>query len=194
MSCIRLCAIQAIRGVFAALRASIKAERGRIGELHRRNQFTDMEMKRARLTKSAAMPAALIAPCGMNCRLCRAYVKDKNGCPGCQGDDSSKSRSRSACRIKNCRKIVRVRTKYCFQCDSYPCDRLSHLNSRYRTKYGMSMIQNLDAIRSLGIRRFIENEKKRWSCPECGELLCVHKPQCIHCQHVWRRKYARSID
>ena len=26
----------------------------------------------------------------MNCRLCRAYGREKNACPGCRGDDSLK--------------------------------------------------------------------------------------------------------
>lgn len=143
-------------------------------------------MKRKQSIKTNAIPTTLIAPCGMNCRLCRAYVRDKNACPGCRGGDSSKSKSCIACQIKNCEKIVSGRIKYCFGCDSFPCARLNHLDKRYRTKYGMSMIENLHTVRSLGIRRFIENEKKKWACPECGGLLCVHKSECIYCQHVWR--------
>jgi hypothetical protein len=81
---------------------------------------------------------------------------------------------------------VNSETKYCFLCDSFPCVRLKHLDNRYRTKYGMSMIGNLENIRKFGIRHFIKTEKERWSCPECGEILCVHKPQCLYCQHTWR--------
>ena len=36
--------------------------------------------------------SALIAPCGMDCGLCRGYVREKNRCAGCNGDDSSKPR------------------------------------------------------------------------------------------------------
>jgi hypothetical protein len=32
----------------------------------------------------------LIAPCGINGRLCRAYFREKNVYPGCRGDDSQK--------------------------------------------------------------------------------------------------------
>lgn len=146
----------------------------------------DVSMTRKQSMKTNSIPITLIAPCGMNCRLCRAYVRDKNACPGCRGDDSSKSKSCLACRIKNCEEIVSGKTKYCFGCDGFPCARLNHLDKRYRTKYGMSMIDNLNVIMTMGIRRFIENEKKRWACPECGGLLCVHKSECILCQHVWR--------
>lgn len=132
------------------------------------------------------IPTALIAPCGMNCALCHAYVREKKSCPGCRGSDDAKSKSCLTCRIKSCGKIAKGGIKYCFGCDDYPCARLRHLDKRYRTNYGMSMIENLDAIRSLGIRRFIEMEKKRWACPACGKLLCVHKPVCLSCGHAWR--------
>jgi hypothetical protein len=59
------------------------------------------------------------------------------------------------------------------------------LDRRYRAKYGMSMIANLEAIRDFGIRNFIKAEKERWICPKCGKMLCVHKPQCLYCQHTW---------
>jgi hypothetical protein len=137
-------------------------------------------------TKTNTIPTTLIAPCGMNCRLCQAYERDKKACPGCRGNNSFKSKSCVACRIKNCEKIVEGRIEYCFSCDGFPCARLKHLDKRYRTKYGMSMIDNLEAIRRFGIRHFVRNEKERWTCPECGELLSVHKAQCLSCGHKWR--------
>jgi hypothetical protein len=81
---------------------------------------------------------------------------------------------------------VRGKVKYCFSCESFPCGRLNHLDKRYSVKYGMSMIENLENIRSLGIRRFVTNEKERWTCPECGETICVHEPQCLSCEYKWR--------
>lgn len=137
-------------------------------------------------TRKNAIRTTLIAPCGMNCRLCRAYIRDKKTCPGCRGDDSLKSKACLMCKIKNCDKIASGRVKYCFSCDSFPCGRLNHLDKRYRTKYGMSMIDNLKFIKKSGIRRFVRNEKEKWSCPKCGELICVHKPNCHSCNHQWR--------
>jgi ribosomal protein L37E len=48
------------------------------------------------------------------------------------------------------------------------------------------MIDNLKNIREFGIRDFIKNEKERWACPECGEIICVHKENCISCGYKWR--------
>ena len=140
-------------------------------------------MTQRRLTNK--IRTTLIAPCGMNCRLCRAYARDRKACPGCRGDDSLKSKACVTCRIKNCEKIIKGRVKYCFSCDSFPCVVLSHLDNRYRTKYVMSMIDNLKNIREFGIRDFIKNEKEKWACPECGEIICVHKENCISCGYKW---------
>jgi len=146
----------------------------------------DANMTPGRWTKTNVIRTTLIAPCGMNCRLCFAYTRDKKACPGCRGDDSVKPKTRVTCRIKNCEKIGRGKVRYCFSCDRFPCDRLNHLDERYRTKYGMSMIDNLAHIKKFGIRHFIRNEKERWTCLECGQLICVHKPQCLFCGHKWR--------
>jgi len=142
-------------------------------------------MTQTRSTRTNTIRVTLIAPCGMNCRLCRAYIRDKKACPGCRDGDSFKSKACVSCRIKNCENIAKGRAKYCFSCSSFPCDKLNHLDKRYRTKYGMSMIENLENIRKFGIRNFIRNEKERWTCPECSELICVHKPQCLSCGHKW---------
>jgi hypothetical protein len=144
-------------------------------------------MKQRNPIKSNSIPTTLIASCGMNCGLCMAYGRVKNACPGCRGDDSIKSKSCIACHIKNCKKIVSGKIKYCFGCEDFPCARLVHLDKRYRNKYSMSMIENLNTIRSQGIRQFVENEKKRWECPKCGRLLCVHRSECNYCHHVWRK-------
>lgn len=129
----------------------------------------------------------LVAPCGINCRLCRAYVREKDVCPGCRGDDAQKMKSCLACRIKNCEKLVTGEFTYCYECDVFPCDRVSHLDKRYRTKYGASPIDNLAKIKTAGIALFVESENAKWTCPECGAMICMHKPQCLSCGYVWNQ-------
>ncbi len=142
-------------------------------------------MAQDRTKKTKAFHILLIAPCGMNCRLCKAYMRDKNACPGCRGADSLKPKTRIYCSIKKCVKRARGKFKYCFACDSFPCQKLRHLDIRYKTKYGMSMIENLNMIREFGIRHFINREREKWVCPECGRVICVHEPQCLFCKHPW---------
>lgn len=146
-------------------------------------------MTKAHRKKTKTIPTNLIAPCGMNCRLCLGYIREKNTCPGCRmidNQDSQKSKYRNRCRIKNCEQIAKGYIKYCSdRCDSFPCARLKQLDERYRTKYGMSMIDNLKMINEFGIRYFIRDEKEKWICPECGEMICVHKPTCLSCGYKW---------
>ncbi len=136
--------------------------------------------------KTNSIPTKLIAPCGMNCRLCHGYIRDKNTCPGCRGDDSLKPKYCTTCKIITCEQITKRKIKFCFSCDSFPCTRLKQLDKRYRAKYGMSMVDNLKTIQEVGIRQYIRNQKEKWTCPECGELICVHKPKCLSCEYVWR--------
>ena len=123
------------------------------------------------------MKTNLIAPCGMNCSLCMAYLRDKNTCPGCRNEGKeNKPKTRIRCIIKNCEQLKKNNWKYCSdKCEKYPCKRLKNLDKRYRNKYEMSMIENLENIKKLGIRKFIEKEKKRWI--KGNQIYCVHKKQ-----------------
>ena len=136
--------------------------------------------------KSMTITSNLIAPCGMNCRLCRAYIREKKACPGCYGNDNFMSKSTATCCIRNCETIKTGKAKYCFACTKFPCANLNHLDKRYRTKYGMSMIDNLESIKQFGMTNFTKREKVKWACSICGDIICVHKEKCISCGYAWR--------
>ena len=55
------------------------------------------------------------------------------------------------------------------------------LDKRYRTKYDMSMLENLTTIRDSGLTAFVEKEKERWRCRTCGGTICVHRWMCPVC-------------
>jgi hypothetical protein len=111
----------------------------------------------------------------MNCGICRAYLREKSKCRGCRGEDIYKSASCLKCAIKNCEILKDCRSGFCFECEKYPCNRLKQLDRRYSTKYKMSMLENLENIKTIGVSAFYENEKKRWRCAKCGGVICVHK-------------------
>jgi hypothetical protein len=126
----------------------------------------------------------LIAPCGMNCSLCLAFQRTKRHCPGCRGPDEEKLPSCVRCQIKNCDKLSQSESGFCFSCKEYPCERLKHLDKRYRTKYGMSMIENLDNIEKDGIENFLNTQNEKWTCKNCKSLLCVHRDVCQNCGNI----------
>jgi hypothetical protein len=122
-----------------------------------------------------------IAPCGMNCSLCIAYQRAKNKCSGCNGPDENKPKSCTVCHIKQCEELLHTQSGFCFSCGKFPCKRLKQLDTRYRTKYGMSMIQNLSKIELQGMKNFIKADTSKWTCKKCGSLLSVHREQCQTC-------------
>ena len=117
----------------------------------------------------------LVAPCGMNCAICTAFLREKNRCGGCYSPDRKCSRN---CTIFSC---PQVRGRYRHPCDEYPCRRLRLLDKRYQTRYHMSMIGNLEAIREHGIRYFVRTERERWTCTACGGTIDVHHGRCASC-------------
>lgn len=126
-------------------------------------------------------PELLIAPCGMNCRVCYAFQRDKNKCPGCRSENDSKPKSRVICNIKTCSKFNSQEIRFCGQCDIFPCKNLKNLDKRYQGKYFMSMIRNQELIIDGGVEKFIEAENKKWKCSRCGHILCAHKSECKYC-------------
>ena len=128
----------------------------------------------------------MIAPCGMNCELCIGHKREKNKCPGCREIDAYKSSYGRECYIRSCQILKNNNWQYCtVKCEKYPCTRLKNIDKRYRTKYGMSMIENLGNIEKFGIEKFVESEQIRWKCRECGEIICVHRTSCLKCGTKW---------
>jgi len=125
---------------------------------------------------------SLIAPCGMNCGICLAFLRDKNRCSGCREESIHKPGHCKKCVIKNCDLLAKTDSNFCYDCEKYPCRRLKQLDERYRRKYNMSMIENLELIRDIGLDRFVAKENKRWTCPGCGAILCVHRNFCLNCK------------
>ncbi len=114
----------------------------------------------------------LIAPCGMNCAVCKAYLREHNPCHGCFDAEQNMPKTRVNCRMRVCKKRT---GKFCCHCTEFPCEQLRHLDQRYRTRYGMSEIANLEFIRDQGIRKFVAAERERWVSDR--GIFCVHDGQ-----------------
>lgn len=110
----------------------------------------------------------LIAPCGMDCGLCKSHLRKKDPCLGCNNVQIG-SKTRVGCKIRICSKR---KGKFCFYCKDFPCNNLKHLDERYRNKYCMSEINNLKYIKKHGIDKFVEKENKKWISKK--GIFCVH--------------------
>lgn len=132
-------------------------------------------------------PAAkrLVAPCGMNCSLCSRYLAYVNGlkrssCAGCRTGNRKCTYLFAKCTgINN-----DVRTKdaaFCSECEQYPCAQIDRIEKRYDTNYGMSMKENLEAIKKKGVAKFIDRQYRKYRCPACGGWTSIHNGKCFHC-------------
>ena len=125
---------------------------------------------------------SLIAPCGMNCGTCIAYLRVKNKCPGCRTFSVDKAVSVRKCIVVKCINLEKTNSKFCYECTKFPCKRIKQLDKRYRTKYRTSFIENLLMIKENGIADFLDFESRRRTCPNCGSTLCVHRSFCLDCK------------
>jgi hypothetical protein len=124
----------------------------------------------------------LIAPCGMNCGICMAYLREKNRCRGCSIQDPyERGTSLRRCSIRNCETIRNNVSGFCYECTIFPCRRLKQLDKRYTTKYSMSMLENLAIIKNEGIEALLAREEKKWKCQECGGVISCHNGICYGC-------------
>ncbi len=111
----------------------------------------------------------VIAPCGMNCGICRVYLRPDNPCPGCNNIGEDQPKTRVNCQLRLC---TRREGMFCYLCTEFPCNLLKRLDTRYRARYGMSEIGNLEYIRDNGMETFIEKESGRWISN--NGILCIH--------------------
>jgi putative acetyltransferase len=121
-----------------------------------------------------------LAPCGVICDLCMAFQRTRNKCVGCLAD-GNKPYHCTVCSIKDCPEKQGNPAALCSECPKYPCRRIKDLNKRYIAKYGENLMQNLDSARKDGLAAFITVARQKWRCPACGQFLCVHAEQCLHC-------------
>jgi hypothetical protein len=121
------------------------------------------------------------APCGMNCGICMAYLRKKNKCNGCKASNTWNPKTRVECKIKNCSLLNISGREFCYECKNYPCKILKNMDARYRTKYKMSVIENLEHIKNFGFELFQKSETEKWKCKVCGGVICVHKNICYDC-------------
>ena len=126
----------------------------------------------------------IIAPCGLNCGICRQALFGETKCMGCNGPDELKTEyCRTECPMKHCELRKAVSGGFCDGCEKYPCGDMMERETRYANAYPMaeSPMGNLAWIRKDGMDSFLKAEEERWKCPECGGIISVHNGTCAGC-------------
>jgi hypothetical protein len=128
----------------------------------------------------------LIAHCGIFCGACRTYLLEKKdlfeekgykrGCKGCIIRNKNCAFLKKKCPYIN-KKLVR----FCYECDDFPCENLEILDEKYRRQYNVSLIKNLNRLKEIGTKKWLEEQIKLYTCPKCGGEICVHDAECFDC-------------
>ena len=134
--------------------------------------------------------------CGLNCGACPVGLANDRGdtgrinamaeewgrlaeelvCGGCKTD-------KTAVFCTDCRMRLCAREKgleFCVDCDDFPCSTISDFRNDEAPHHSV-VLRNLELIGKLGVKTWLENEARRWSCPECGTRFHWYSETCEEC-------------
>jgi len=137
----------------------------------------------------------LLSPCGLYCGVCAVYMatRDDNQkfkerltgvynlpieevhCKGCLSDDVI-----VFCRVCAIKKCTTDRGyEGCHQCDEWPCEHVE----KFPMPVGKKVIARaIPQWREWGTEKWVEEEEKRYICPECSYPLFRGAKRCRNCK------------
>lgn len=133
------------------------------------------------------------APCGLYCGACGTILADRKGtvealaeewgrkpeelvCHGCKSETTA-----VFCRTCTFRDCVASRgIDYCFQCGDFPCEALAGFRDDPAPHHSV-VVRNGLRMREVGLERWLEEQRVRWSCPDCGEPFFWYDASCRTC-------------
>lgn len=71
--------------------------------------------------------------------------------------------------------------EFCYECDNFPCQGLEELDEIYQERYNVNMVNNLKRIERIGVEKWLQEQKKLYTCPQCEGEICVHDKECFDC-------------
>ena len=106
-----------------------------------------------------------IGVCGLDCGLCpRYYTVGTSRCPGCADPDFSNKHP--SCSFITCC-VKKKNFEVCAECPEFPCSKFKSEEEYQQLKQSSSyppykkVMSNLNFIKEYGIKKFIEQQKKR---------------------------------
>ncbi|MHA1270655.1 MAG: DUF3795 domain-containing protein [Candidatus Helarchaeota archaeon] len=140
----------------------------------------------------------LLAPCGLYCGVCAVYIAHRDNnlkfkerivsvypfttkveqiqCTGCLSDGIVFEVCKS-CPIKKC--VLKRGLEGCHQCDDFPCRYIDNFIMPVGKKV---ILRAIPQWREWGTEKWVEEEIKRYHCPNCGNPLFRGAKRCNKCK------------
>lgn len=120
----------------------------------------------------------LLAPCGINCIACEKY---QNPCSGCLISDDGKNKASLKCKIKTC--FDKKNFKYCGRCSEFPCPLIKKHSKKYIKRHDYNTLDSAKRIKTMGIGKITQQDKEKFTCPECGGIIHFQNKKCSECNY-----------
>jgi len=152
----------------------------------------------------------LAAVCGLYCGACRIYRawQDNNQelleeirqnmssrgttynledlrCDGCLGVGNLTPYCRE-CPIRLC-PDNRPGITRCSDCPDFPCSRITDFNND-GMRHHAEVLANLRRLQEIGLEAWLEQEDKRWRCPQCQAEVDWYAKTCFRCGAIQPRR------
>jgi len=147
----------------------------------------------------------LIAACGLYCGACEIYRASSSGnkakleeirtglnirggtnftledmdCDGCVAEGKLNAWCRD-CNIRSCVKHKPGESVCSPECTDYPCAQFTNFANDGMTHH-KEIIENLNRLYKVGLKKHAEQEEKRWACPKCKQTLSWYDRVCTKC-------------
>ena len=86
----------------------------------------------------------------------------------------------ATCGIKAC--AIEKEFEFCNECaELNTCDLMSQFVANEQYPYGKCVIKNMENIRVEGLQKWLQDQEKRWRCPDCGSTYSWYHRTCPQC-------------
>ena len=145
------------------------------------------------------------AVCGLFCEACTLYIATKEDperlkalaqrfgmppedmkCHGCRSDIRGPY-CQTMCKMSPC--AAEKGVDFCSECAEYPCGDLEEFQSL--APHRIELWDDLAFIKDNGYKAWLEEARKKYSCPECGVINSAYDLACRKCGREPGSEYAR---
>lgn len=115
--------------------------------------------------------------CGLFCGTCPSFAEGK--CSGCLSDHVAPHCVACVNGFRTC--AAEQGVTRCFECAQFPCERLEAFSKIHIVNgicHHTHVIDDLNAMRQIGVQAWVDKQTQAHTCPECGRLILWHEREC----------------